>query len=134
MCHLRHRLRIVLFHRKVMFRSPDNQVFVFVTILWFAKSVTSWWILVYKTGCIFWIYLLNHNSLTHQTWPIDRYKEGQYFSEIFWTIWRTGAKFQALFNLAACSNYSVTNYVKFPVFKFFERVNKGELKMVNVSY
>ena len=25
----------------------------------------------------FWIYLLNHNSLSHQTWPIDRYKQGQ---------------------------------------------------------
>ena len=82
----------------------------------------------------FWVYLLSHNSLTHQTWPIDRYKREQYFSEIYWTIWRTGAKFQALFNLATCSNYSVTNCVKFPVFPFFERVNKGELKMVNISF
>ena len=24
----------------------------------------------------FWIYLLNHNSC-HQTWPVDRYKQGQ---------------------------------------------------------
>ena len=24
----------------------------------------------------FWIYLLNHNSLSHQTWSIDRYKQG----------------------------------------------------------
>ena len=24
-----------------------------------------------------WIYLLNLNSLSHETWPIDRYKEGQ---------------------------------------------------------
>ena len=81
----------------------------------------------------FWIYLLNHNSLTHQTWLIDRYKQGQYFSENFWTIWRTGAKFQALFNIAICSSYSITNYVKFSVF-FFDRVNKGELKMVNDYY
>ena len=48
-------------------------------------------------------------------------------------IWRTGAKFQALFNLATCSNYSITNYVKIPVFHIFEKVNKGQLKMVNVS-
>ena len=26
----------------------------------------------------FWIYHLNHNSLTHQTWSIDRCKQGQY--------------------------------------------------------
>ena len=25
----------------------------------------------------FWLYLLNHNSLSHQTWSIDRYKQGQ---------------------------------------------------------
>ena len=27
----------------------------------------------------FWIYLLNHNLLSHQTWLIDRYKQGQQF-------------------------------------------------------
>ena len=67
----------------------------------------------------FWKYLLSHNSLTHQTWSIDRYKQGQYFSEIFWIIWRTWAKLQTLFNLTTCSNYLITNYVKFPVFLFF---------------
>ena len=41
---------------------------------------------------------------------------------------------QALFNLATCSNYSITNYVKFPVFLFFKRVIKGELKMINTNY
>ena len=53
----------------------------------------------------FWIHLLNHNSLSHQTWLIDRYKQGQYFSGIFWTIWRTEAKFQVIFYLANCSIY-----------------------------
>ena len=42
--------------------------------------------------------------------------------------------FQAFFSVANCLNYPITNYVKFPVFKFFERVNKGELKMVNIKY
>ena len=39
-----------------------------------------------------------------------------------------GAKFQALFNLASCCNYSITNYVKIPVFHFYDKVNKGKLK------
>ena len=30
------------------------------------------------------------------------------------------AKFQALFNEATCSKYSVINYVKFPVFNFLK--------------
>ena len=82
----------------------------------------------------FWIYLFNHNLLSHQAWSIDRYKQKKYFSEILWTIWRTGAKFQALFNLATCSSYLIINYDKFPMFHFLERVNKGELKMVNINY
>ena len=49
-------------------------------------------------------------------------------------IWRTVAKFQVLFNLRTCSNYSITNYVKIPMSHFFEKVDKGELKMVNVNY
>ena len=102
-----------------MFRSRDIQVFVFLTIPWFTKSVTSWWVLVHET-VHFWIYILNHNSLTHQTWSIDRCKQGQYFSKIFWATQRTGAKFQALFNLATCSNYSRTNYVKFSVLHFLK--------------
>ena len=56
---LRHRLRIFLFRRKVMFRSQDIEVFVFLTIPTFTKSVTSWWVLVHETRCtfdyIFWI-------------------------------------------------------------------------------
>ena len=30
--------------------------------------------------------------------------------------------FQFLFNLATCSNYSITNYVKIPMFHVFEKV------------
>ena len=41
MCHLRHWLRTLLFCRKVMFCSQDIQVFVFLTITRFTKSVTS---------------------------------------------------------------------------------------------
>ena len=82
----------------------------------------------------FWIYFLNHNSISHHTWPTDRYKLGQCFSGIFWTIWRTRAKFQVLLNLATYSNYSITSYVKISVFHFFEKVKKGQLKMVNVTY
>ena len=32
MCHLRHRLRSFLLHRKIKFNSQDVQVFVFLTI------------------------------------------------------------------------------------------------------
>ena len=41
-CCLRHSLRIFLFRRKVMFRSRDIQVFVFLAIPQFSKSVMSW--------------------------------------------------------------------------------------------
>ena len=72
----------------------------------------------------FWIYVLNLNSRSHQTWPVDRYKQGQYFSVIFWIISRTGAKFQDLFSLPTSPNYSITKYVKFPVFHFLKMWTK----------
>ena len=118
LCHMRHSPRIFLFRRKVMFRSRDIQVFVFYTIAWFAKicevmiSISTW------DRVHFWMYLLKHYSLSHQTRPIDRHKQGKYFSRIFWTILRTGARFQVLFNLVPCCNYSITNYVKIAVFHF----------------
>ena len=107
--------------------------FLFLIISWLIKSVTSWLVLANETGCIF-KYLLNDNLLSHQTWPIDRYKRQQYFLGIFWTIWRTGGKFQAPFNLAVCSNYLTTNYVMITVLYFFEKVNKGQSKMTRSRY
>ena len=41
--------------------------------------------------------------------------------------WRTEAKFQALFNLAT---FEILNNQLCQVFHSFERVNKGELKML----
>ena len=38
------------------------------------------------------------------------------------------------FNLAACSNYSITKYDRIPMFHYFENVNKGYLKMLNANY
>ena len=129
----RQRLRIFLFCRKVMLRSQDIQVFVFLTILIFQICDVMMRISTWDT-VHFLIYLLNHNSLTYQTWSFNRYKQGQYFSKIVWKISKTGAKFQALFNLATCSNYSITNYVKFAVIVYFESVNNRELKKVNINY
>ena len=128
MFYLSHRLRVFLFHRSYFpFSFPFSSFCVFNHIMIYQicdvmMSISIW------DRVRFWIYLLNNNSLTHQTSSINRYKQGEYFSGIFCTIWRTGAKFQTLFNLATCSNYSITNYVKFSVFHFFERGNKGNLK------
>ena len=133
MCSLRHRLWFFCFIEKLCSVLKILSFYIFnhpmIYQICDVMMSNSIWDRVH-----FWIYLLNHNSLTHLTWLIDRYKLGQNFSEIFWTIWRTGAKFQAHFNLATCSNYSITTYVKFPVFYFFERMNKEELKMVNINY
>ena len=41
------------FRRKVIFRSQDIQVFLFLTIPRSTKSVTSWWVLIHETKCIF---------------------------------------------------------------------------------
>ena len=133
MWHLTHRLRTFLFRRKIMFRSQDIQVFcifnhpMIYRIYDVRMSISTW------DKVHFWIYLLNHNLWSHQTWPTDRYRQGQKSSVIFWAIWRTGVRFKVLFNLVTCPNYSITNYVKISVFHFFEKVNKGHLKIVKFN-
>ena len=42
-----------LFCWKIMFRFQDIQVFAFLIIPWFIKSVTSEWLLVHETRYIF---------------------------------------------------------------------------------
>ena len=61
------------FHRKFMFRSRD--ILIFLTIPWFTKSVTSWWVLAHKTGCIFEyiFWTTTHKSPNLAKW----YKQGQ---------------------------------------------------------
>ena len=133
MCHQWHRLSIFLFQRKVVFRSGDIQVFVSLTSHYLSNlwHQDEYWCM--RQGAFLNI-SFELRLINPPTWSIDRYKQEQYISKIFWTIWRTGAKFQALFNLATCTSSSVTNYVKFPVFHFFEKVNKREFKIVNISY
>ena len=61
-----HRLGIFSFRGKFMFHSQDS---VFKTIQWFAKSVTSWWVLVHETGCIFEYIFWN---TTHKITKLDQ--------------------------------------------------------------
>ena len=124
-------VNIFLSYKKFMYRPRDIEVFIFLPIPWFTQSVISCWDLGHKTGSIF-KYLLNYNSVIHQTWSVDRYRLGQYFSEIFWMMWRTKGKIQTLFNLAICLKYSGTNYAKLPGFDFFERVN-GKCQLLKIE-
>ena len=75
MSHLKHRLRIFLFHRKIMFHSQDIQVFVFLTIPWFTKSVTSRWVLAHEIRCIFeYIFRTTNHEVTKLGQLIDMSK------------------------------------------------------------
>ena len=60
-----------------MLRSQDIQVFfifnhsVIYQICDVMMSISTW------GRAHFWIYLLNINSLSHQTWSVDRYMQEQ---------------------------------------------------------
>ena len=109
MYYLKRRLRFPLFHGKVIFRSQNIQVFVFLTIPRSTKSVTSWRVLAHETRCIFdYIFQTTAHKITKLGQLIDISK-GNNCQQSFWAIWRTGARFQILSNLAACVNYSITN-------------------------
>ena len=69
-----------------MFRSQDIQVFcIFNYSLIYQICDVMTKIIIWER-VHFSKYLLNHKLLSHQTRPIDRYKQGQKFSETFWTI------------------------------------------------
>ena len=130
MCHMRHRLRIFLFRTKIMFRSQDIQVFVYLTIPSFIESVTSRWVLVHGARYIFkYIFWGTTHEVTKLGQWIDISK-GINFLESF----EQCARFQGLFHLGTCPNYPLTNYVKIPLLHFFEKVNKGQLKIININH
>ena len=120
MCHLRHRLRIFLFHRKVMFRSQDIQAFVSLTISWFTKSVMSWWVLLHETGCIFeYIFWTTTHYITKHIQLIDISKGNNFQESLeqFWGLELSPRPFQ-LSNLLQflynqlCQDYSVSPFWK----------------------
>ena len=57
---------------------------------------------------------------------IDRCEQEEWFSGTFWRVWRIGTRFQVLFDLAFCSNYSIANHAKIPMFHFFFFFWKGK--------
>ena len=59
---------------------------------------------------------------------------GQLFQESFEQFGGLWLRFRPFFSLPTCSNYSITNYVDFPVFQTFKRMNKGQLRMININY
>ena len=60
-------------------------------------------------------------------------RKDNHFQESFKKIRWARAKFQFPFNLVTCTDYSIINYIMILVFHIFEKVNKGDLKMVNVN-
>ena len=72
MCNLMQKLTIFILYKSYALFSSFC-IFNHVTIYQIHNdmiSISTWdWV-------HFWIYLLNQNSLGHQTWPIDRYKQG----------------------------------------------------------
>ena len=83
MFHLKHRLRVVLLCRKIMFHSQDIQVFVVLTFPLYTKSVMSWWVLAHETGCIFeYIFWTTTHEVTKLDQLIDINKSSN-FEESF---------------------------------------------------
>ena len=94
LCHLKQRLRIFLFRRKIMFRSQDIQVFIFLTIQWFTKSVTSQWVIAHETRCIFeCIFWTTTHKVTKLGQLIDISK-GNNFLQSFEQFGRPGLDFR----------------------------------------
>ena len=78
--------------RKVMFCCHDIQVFVFLAILWFSKSVTPRWVLLHDTRCIFeYMFWTTNHWVTKlgQLIDLSKGKKG-HFQESFEQFGRVG--------------------------------------------
>ena len=72
-------IKIFLFRTKIMFCSQDIQVFVFLTLPWFTKSVTSRWVLVHERRCIFeYIFWTTNHEVTKLGQLIDISKDNNF--------------------------------------------------------
>ena len=86
-------------------------------------------------GAFLNIYLLNHNSLSRETWPLIDINKGNNFQEFFEQFGGLGLSSRSfliynllqLLNNQLCQDSSLGS-------SFFEKVYKGRLKMVNVNY
>ena len=62
-----------------MLCSQDIQVFIFLAIRWFTKSVTSQWVLVHETRCIFeYIFWTTTHEVTKFGQLIDISKDNNF--------------------------------------------------------
>ena len=122
-----------LFRRKVMFsrylsfcifnHPIINQIFVVM------MNISTW------QGAFLNKYLLNHNSLSRETWPLIDINKGNNFQEFFEQFGGLGLSSRSfliynllqLLNNQLCQDSSLGS-------SFFEKVYKGHLKMVNVNY
>ena len=78
-----------------MFRSQDIQVFVFLAILWFTKSVTSRWVFVHETRYIFeYIFWTTTHEVTKLGQLIDTSK-GDNFQQPFEQFKELGLDFRS---------------------------------------
>ena len=118
-----------------MVRFQDIHVFSFLTIPWFTKSVTPWWVIVHETGCIyeykFWTtthYVTKLSQLIH----INKGNNFQESLEQFGWLGLNSSSF-SIQRPAPLTQQTVM--LRFQCFIFiFEKVYKGHLKMVNVKY
>ena len=65
-----------------MFCFQDIQVFAFLTILWFTKSMTSW-VLLHETGCIFEYILWTTTHWVTKLGQLTDINKGNNFQECF---------------------------------------------------
>ena len=88
-------------------------------------SISTW-----DRGCIFeYIFWTKTHYVTKLGQLIDISKDNS-FQESFAQFGRLGG----FPSLATCSNYSITSFAKISVFYFFEKVNKGQLKLVSTIF
>ena len=111
---------------------PFLRYSIYLIDLWFTKSVTALWVLVHETGWIFEdIFWTKTHSATKLGQLIEKSKENN-LQKPFGQFSGLGLSFRS-FSIKQPTPITLNQICQDSSVLFFEMVNKGQLKMVNVN-
>ena len=122
---LRHDLKIVLFHERVLLHSSDIPICCTLSISINFKYCGAVMSSITWVREHFWIHFLNHKSFNHETWSTtDKIMDNIFgkYSATFFVLFEDWVLIQTLFNLVTCCSKSKINFYKFVIFYSFEGV------------
>ena len=127
-------VRPILHTKNILSLTLVNNKWLWLTVF---KKLLFWPMSATKVGINLVFRGRNYKKLSNDYEKVEKQRK-ELLKHYFWLCSGPRLSSRSFFNLAPCSNCSIANYVKLPMFHFFifffETVYNGQSKMVNVNY